>query len=245
MSLSACDVIVLAAGAGKRMGGPKALMDVGGRMWARVQSERLARVGVRVVWVMSPEVREGLAAGAGGLGEFERVVLCESSRPMFESVVAGLREFVRDGAASAGGVFVLPVDVPAAGCCVWERLAACGAGVAAPVVERRRGGVEENAARRFEGVLPGANSPPGPLPQGGGVGGYVRGHPLFLSQAWAGQIAEAKPSDAWVRERCPDGLLRLDRLIEPELRLVEVDDPDVAVNLNTRDDVESWLRGSR
>lgn len=110
-------VIVLAAGKGRRMGGPKLVMDVGGRPWWRVQSERLSAAGVRPIWVVA-RVHADLALP--GL-----VVLGDGDAPMFESVRAGVLAWRgQRGAAASGlagaGVFVLPIDVPAPGAGVWR-----------------------------------------------------------------------------------------------------------------------------
>ena len=48
--------LVLAAGRGRRMGGPKALMQVHGQPWWRLQRERLAAAGVESLWIASPDV---------------------------------------------------------------------------------------------------------------------------------------------------------------------------------------------
>lgn len=126
-------VVVLAAGMGRRMGVPKAAMLVGGRPWAMAQAERLRVLGLEAVWVLSPESEASLGSAAEGLG---RVVSAASEAPMFESVRAGARAALEgwDG----GGVYVLPVDVPAASRGVWESLRGAGA-VAAPVYKGARG----------------------------------------------------------------------------------------------------------
>ncbi len=107
--------IVLAAGRGVRMGGPKALMMVGGRPWWRVQRERLRAAGVRDVWVVSREVRDSM----GREDSPERVVIGDADAAMFASVVAGVVALRDD---SLRGVFLLPVDVPAPSVGVWKAL---------------------------------------------------------------------------------------------------------------------------
>ena len=49
-------VLVLAAGRGRRMGGPKALMMVEGEPWWMRQRRRIAEVGIPMTWVVSPQV---------------------------------------------------------------------------------------------------------------------------------------------------------------------------------------------
>lgn len=124
--------IVLAAGRGSRMGGPKALMMVGGRAWWRVQRERLHAAGVRDVWVVSPEVRESMRREREAP---EVIVTGEPSAPMFASIVAGIVALRDEG---LGGVFLLPVDVPGASEAVWSALARCDR-VCVPRCGDRRG----------------------------------------------------------------------------------------------------------
>lgn len=114
---STTHILILAAGRGTRMGGPKALMQVGGRPWWQVQRERLAAVGLPQTWVVSEAVRTAISGQAGAP---ERMVVADSDAPMFQSVMAGV-ESLR-GPDRPRGVFVLPVDVPAPGPEVWEML---------------------------------------------------------------------------------------------------------------------------
>jgi CTP:molybdopterin cytidylyltransferase MocA len=74
---------------------------------------------------------------------------------MFESIRAGV-ESLRY--MQPRGVFVLPVDVPAAGADVWARLAACG-GVAAPSYRGEHGHpihIDWSLAEEVLGAPPGA-----------------------------------------------------------------------------------------
>jgi len=197
-SLRNCDVLVLAAGLGKRMGVPKAAMMVCGRPWCHLQRERLERVGIPTLWVISPEVA-GALLKAGALGGLQ-TTLGDARVPMFHSLLVGLSiVFSRARARGKGGVFVLPVDVPAPAPEVWRRLCSVdGVGVPAH--------------------------------------GGVRGHPVFLTWKWVAKFIESGP------ESSPGtGGPRLDTLIAPDVTLVEVEDPDVAVNLNTPEDVAAWL----
>lgn len=115
-------IVVLAAGQGRRMGGPKALIAAGGRPWWRVQEERLAATGLPRIWVVSAPVALAMA-GSGA-----PIVGGDPKAPMFESVRAGV-----SAAGEGSGVFVLPVDVPAPGPGVFEALAAAAkSGVAIP-----------------------------------------------------------------------------------------------------------------
>jgi CTP:molybdopterin cytidylyltransferase MocA len=127
--VSDAPALILAAGKGTRMGGPKALMHVGGRPWWDWQSRRLAAAGVTGVWVVSPIVRAAiLSAAATDANAPQCLVDGDPDAPMFDSIRAGL-EFVQ--ANKPRGVFVLPVDVPAASPLVWQSLVNV-ADVAAP-----------------------------------------------------------------------------------------------------------------
>lgn len=178
-------IIVLAAGRGTRMGGPKALMAVGKRPWWQTQEGRLAAAAR--TWVVSPQV----AAQMGGCAS--PLVLADPEAPMFDSLRAGI-----DAAGRNEGILVLPVDVPApASSTIAALTRAAGAGVAVPVHRARRG------------------------------------HPVALSRGWINRV---------LLPACAAGQnLRLDHLIEPDARVVPVDDPDTVVNLNTPRDVDRWL----
>jgi len=105
-------VIVLAAGRGTRAGGPKALIQVGGRPWWQVQAVRLARTRLPITWVVSERVRAEIGT-AGRLS----MVTADEAAPMFASVIAGLSalqsQAARGDHPKPRGVFILPVDVPA------------------------------------------------------------------------------------------------------------------------------------
>jgi CTP:molybdopterin cytidylyltransferase MocA len=125
-------VLVLAAGRGTRMGGPKVLMSVDGLPWWRVQRGRLDAIGLEQVWLVSPETRSVLEAEADGPTQ---LVDADSSEPMFETVMRGLGAIE---AKPCDGVFVLPIDVPAAEPSVWRALAETRQ-VAVPVCDRKCG----------------------------------------------------------------------------------------------------------
>ncbi|MBK9187526.1 MAG: nucleotidyltransferase family protein [Phycisphaerales bacterium] len=120
-------VLVLASGRGVRMGGPKAIMPVGGEAWWRVQMRRLA--GVESVWVVSALVEAEM--GRHDDAPAHRVP-GDSETPMFASVVAGMRQIAERGEPAF--VHVLPVDVPAPSARVFDALevTASRAGVAVP-----------------------------------------------------------------------------------------------------------------
>ena len=121
-------VVLLAAGRGTRMGGPKALMLVGGRPWWSIQQDRLGSLSH--LWVASPDTAAQMRGCAG------RVVLGDPDAPMFSSVQAGLLEL----GPEVRGAFILPVDVPAPRRETLLALAAAaGDAVAVPVYQGKRG----------------------------------------------------------------------------------------------------------
>jgi molybdenum cofactor cytidylyltransferase len=96
--------IVLAAGAGERMGGSKALLVIDGRPLARAHVERAHESGCdRVVVVTRPDV-------ALRLGEIPRAtVLAETTSSQAESLAVAVR---RVGMRGDVAVLVAPVDQP-------------------------------------------------------------------------------------------------------------------------------------
>jgi molybdopterin-guanine dinucleotide biosynthesis protein A len=88
------------------MGGPKALMEVGGRAWWQVQRERIERAGREALWVVSHEVGRAMPSSLA-------MVDGDPGAPMFASVVAGVTALRDSAPAPPRWVHVLPVDVPA------------------------------------------------------------------------------------------------------------------------------------
>ena len=114
-----CDVIVLGAGRGTRMGHAKVTMDVEGTPWWTLQQSWFERCGVDPIWVLSPTIsipapRTTSASGA-----------------MIDSVRAGF------ALVHSEEVFILPVDIPAPRPDVWDALR--GHDVAIPVSGEARG----------------------------------------------------------------------------------------------------------
>ena len=195
-------IVVLAAGRGTRMGGPKAVMRVGDRPWCQIQCERLETTCIPVTWVVSDESLTALKSLRDAGCKVARTVLADSGRPMFESLVAGVAA-VRPqlGSAPAGGLFVLPVDVPAASPGVWQTLRVS----------------QHVAVPAYRGAT---------------------GHPVFLPWPWVDQHLKVPNSSHGAAPPRLDYLMASDRIV------IEADDPDVAVNLNTTEDIAAWL-GSR
>jgi molybdenum cofactor cytidylyltransferase len=96
--------IVLAAGAGERMGGSKALLVIDGRPLARAHVERAHEAGCeRVVVVTKPDI-------ALRLGEIPRAtVLAEVTTSQAESLALAVR---RVGMRGDVAVLITPVDQP-------------------------------------------------------------------------------------------------------------------------------------
>ncbi len=136
------------------MGGPKALMDVGGRPWWHVQAERLGAVGLPATWVVSEEVAKSIEAARPE--PTLRLVRSDPDAPMFESLMAGLRAIA---AVGPRGAFVLPVDVPAPLIEVWRALRG-SITPAIPEFEGKRGHPVYLPWAWIEARLLGAVSPP-------------------------------------------------------------------------------------
>lgn len=131
--------IVLAAGEGRRMGGPKALLSLGGTSFLAHACDLLARPGIAsVVAVIGAEAERVRAETR--LAESVTVVENESwAEGMLSSVWCGL-----DAAESLGAEAVLlyPVDHPLVAPATVDRVVAAldgGAFVAVPTHEGRRG----------------------------------------------------------------------------------------------------------
>ncbi|MFO0860275.1 MAG: NTP transferase domain-containing protein [Phycisphaerales bacterium] len=94
--------VILAAGRGRRAGGPKALHPFAGRPWWQVQQARLDQLRIESIWVVSEAVKQAMAPAP--------VTTCvvDPDAPMFVSVLKGV-----EAAGPRRDVFILPVDVPA------------------------------------------------------------------------------------------------------------------------------------
>lgn len=143
-------VVVLAAGRGTRMGGPKALMTVSGRPWWQWQEDRLRNANR--VWVASPEVAAAIRPHA------VPSIPGDPGAPMFSSIQAGL-DVALD--TEAAGAFILPVDVPVPAMQTLRTLAAAaGSGVAIPTHRGQRGHPAALSRAWIERVfLPGRDGP--------------------------------------------------------------------------------------
>lgn len=140
--------VVLAAGAGRRAGGPKALLRIGNRSFLAHAADLLAPHVDRVVAVIghgAARVRDEAGAPAG-------VLLCENPAPergMLSSIHAGLEAAERLG---GDGVLLHPVDHPLVSPGTVARVAdalRAGAAVAVPAFGGRRGHPGGFARRTF------------------------------------------------------------------------------------------------
>jgi molybdenum cofactor cytidylyltransferase len=131
-------LVVLAAGEGRRAGGPKAWRMVAGRPWLAHQLEAVASLALAPVAVV---LAAPPAQDSGPWPALARwAINPRPERGPFSSLQVGLLE-VRAAGAAGSPVFVLPVDVPAAGPEVFVALrAGLGDAPAAIPVLRERGG---------------------------------------------------------------------------------------------------------
>lgn len=131
--------LVLAGGAGRRVGGPKALLRLGPLSFAAHAAALLERPGVeRVVLVLGHEAAR-VELEAGLAARFGRVVNPDPGQGMLSSLLCGLDAAERLG---AGAVLVHPVDHPLVAPQTVDRVVAAlqaGARVAVPSWDGRRG----------------------------------------------------------------------------------------------------------
>jgi len=131
--------VILAAGSGTRMGGPKALLRIGGGSFLARTARVLARPGVdAVAAVVRPEVLAAAAAADPPAG----ATLLVNPRPeegMLSSILRGLDEAEAKG---ADAVLLHPVDHPLVDPATVDRVVAGlhgGAVIAVPTHGSRRG----------------------------------------------------------------------------------------------------------
>jgi CTP:molybdopterin cytidylyltransferase MocA len=100
-----CPALILAAGASRRMGSIKALLEVEGRPLLLQALERLREAGAGPIWTVlgfHREVLEPLVSGAGG-----QVLVNQTPE---EGQLSSLRTGLKTLDTGAPGVLVLPVD---------------------------------------------------------------------------------------------------------------------------------------
>ncbi len=130
--------IVLAAGRGRRIGTPKALLSLHGRSFLDRAVDVLQGAGIDVLAVLNEEVRSAV----GGDGAASRIVLNpdpDQQGGMIGSIRLGIAEALRLGAS---GALLLPVDHPWVSSrdvtLIAESLRA-GAAIVIPTCQGRRG----------------------------------------------------------------------------------------------------------
>lgn len=131
--------VVLAGGAGRRLGGPKALLRCGPLSFAEHAARLLERPGVERVLVVLGHEAERVQREAGLSPRFEVVVNPDPERGMLSSLLCGLERAERLGAEA---LLAHPVDHPFVDPGTVERVLAAlrrGATVAVPSWDGRRG----------------------------------------------------------------------------------------------------------
>jgi|SRR4051812_37274027 len=130
------DAVVLAAGRGTRMGGPKALLAIGGETFLARCARLLRRPGVNEVFAVVGHEAERVARDGAAAG-LSFVVNARYADGMLTSILAGL-----EAAAAADAVLVHPVDHPLVETETVDAVVAAlrrGARVAVPSHDGRRG----------------------------------------------------------------------------------------------------------
>lgn len=131
--------IILAAGEGRRVGGPKALLRAGGETFLRRAVRLLSRPGVATVLVVAGHEAGRVAADSGLLPGVGWVVNPRYGEGMLSSILCGLEAAE---AAGADAVLLHPVDHPLVEPETVDRVTAAlaeGAVIAVPSCQDRRG----------------------------------------------------------------------------------------------------------
>lgn len=131
--------VILAAGRGQRMGGPKALLTLDGETFLARCARLLHRPAVTSVVAVLGHDAERVAREAGLAPDVATVVNDRYAEGMLTSILAGL---LAAEAAGADAVLVHPVDhplLPAATVDAVLAALAAGATIAVPSHDRRRG----------------------------------------------------------------------------------------------------------
>ncbi len=130
--------VILAAGEGRRMGGPKALLRWGERSFLGQAAYLLRRRGIERVWAVLGHEDERVRAECRAHG-VEDILNTGFASGMLSSVLVGLDEAESQGAAA---VLIHPVDHPAVSPASVDRVIAAlesGARIAVPSFNDRRG----------------------------------------------------------------------------------------------------------
>jgi molybdenum cofactor cytidylyltransferase len=144
--------VVLAAGSGARMGGPKALLHIGGETFLSRAARLLARPGVSGVLAVLGHEATRVAAEAEAPAGVELVRNLRPEDGMLSSLICGLDAAE---ARAADAVLVHPVDHPLVAAATVDQVVAAllgGAAIAVPSFERRRGHPSGFARRVFSAL---------------------------------------------------------------------------------------------
>jgi CTP:molybdopterin cytidylyltransferase MocA len=209
---SGAGVVVLAAGRSSRLGEPKGLVLVEGTPWILRQLDALG--GRRAVVVLGHDRDRYLASVPQLAARAHVVTNLDPDRGPFSSLQVGLAGLAET--TPGASAFVLPVDVPAAGECVWTALEGAIAALAA-------GGTVPGAVTA--GAEAPAEAPSAAIPEHEGRGG----HPVLLGGRFVAEILGLPPS-----ARLDEALRRAAR--RGSVVRVPVSDPRVRLNLNTAED---------
>jgi molybdenum cofactor cytidylyltransferase len=196
------EALVLAAGAGQRMGGPKALLPWGDTVLALAHARALLGAGVRAVHLVArPEVCEQLASRGVGTS----VHLIASQQP--------------DALGPAGSIRAAALHVPRPSSPLVV-VTPCDSLPVQPGTLARLA-LAHAASRREDGLVWAAV-------------------PLHLGRAGHPVLADAGLLHSYAREPSPPPLRNLLAGLGPRLVKVEVDDPTILADLDTREDVARW-----
>lgn len=164
--------LVLAGGAGRRVGGPKALLRLGPVSFAAHAAALLERPGVEQVLLVLGHEAARVEREAGLPERFGRVINPEPEHGMLSSLLCGLEAVERLG---AGAVLVHPVDHPLVSLATVERVVAAlqaGARIAVPSWDGRRGHPAGFARAAWEALRA--------APPGQGARAVLRDHPGWV-----------------------------------------------------------------
>lgn len=119
------NVILLAAGRSSRMGKPKGLVQIENRPWIEWQLESLRAAGAETAVIVLGHDAEAYETALAKIAIAGLSVVTtrnlDPDRGQFSSIQEGLRYALSSGFA-AGGVYILPIDVPCANGEAWKNL---------------------------------------------------------------------------------------------------------------------------
>lgn len=204
MSAGGQPAIVLAAGRGRRMGGPKALVPWRGRAFLVHILARCAESGSPVTVVADPALRARLAALAEGVAGSSPVRWAQGdgALPMLASLQAALAL-----GGFGAGFWLWPVDAPFLSPAGWARLNAAVAQDSGRVLKPRAGG------RSGHPVWFPAWAAPPIL-----AGRWENGLLGFLSGCAPEQVRTLElPGEVVVDVNTPEELAKLEAVLNPDL----------------------------